>query len=105
MFYGRGAGKLPTASAVVADVIDAAKHFHINKWVIWGEAQESLMNDPETASYRYFIRTKDASFVSKFPGAEEIGGADGEFVFVTALMQEKELKAVIGDNAYIRILP
>ena len=105
MFYGRGAGKLPTASAVVADVIDAAKHFHINKWVIWGEAESGLMNDPETASYRYFVRTKDASLAEKFPGAEEIGGADGEFVFVTAPMQEKDFKAQVGDNAYIRILP
>ena len=26
MFYGKGAGKLPTASAVAADVIDCAKH-------------------------------------------------------------------------------
>ena len=105
MFYGRGAGKLPTASAVVADIIDAAKHFHINKWIIWGTPDENMMTDPEDAMYRYFIRTKDVSSMDKFPGAEEIGGADGEFVFVTAEMAEKDMKAVIGDGAYIRILP
>lgn len=38
MFYGRGAGKLPTASAVVADVIDAVKHFHARKYIDWAEA-------------------------------------------------------------------
>ena len=35
MFYGSGAGKLPTASAVVADVVDAAKHLNKNIWTIW----------------------------------------------------------------------
>ncbi len=35
MFYGSGAGKLPTASAVVADVVDAAKHLHRNVVTRW----------------------------------------------------------------------
>ena len=35
MFYGSGAGKLPTASAVVADVVDIAKHLNKNIWTIW----------------------------------------------------------------------
>ena len=35
MFYGSGAGKLPTASAVVADVVDAAKHLHRNIMTMW----------------------------------------------------------------------
>ena len=39
MFYGRGAGKLPTASAVVADVIDAAKHRISKKRMFWAEAE------------------------------------------------------------------
>lgn len=104
MFYGKGAGKLPTASAVVADIIDAAKHFHINKWVIWGDSEESFMTEPDSAVYRYFVRTKDAALADKFPGSEEIGVADGEFVFVTAEMMEKDFKAIIGMNAYIRIL-
>lgn len=35
MFYGKGAGKLPTASAVVADVIDCAKHLTARKYLFW----------------------------------------------------------------------
>lgn len=106
MFYGRGAGKLPTASAVVADVIDAAKHMHINKWIIWGEAKEKFMVDPETVSYRYFVRTTDKTLSDKFPQAKVVGGADGEFVFTTEEMTEKEFKALAGDScSYIRILP
>ena len=37
MFYGSGAGKLPTASAVVADVVDEAKHLHRNIMTMWKE--------------------------------------------------------------------
>ncbi|MDE7061228.1 MAG: homoserine dehydrogenase, partial [Lachnospiraceae bacterium] len=35
MFYGKGAGKLPTASAVVSDVVDAVKHSGTNVMTIW----------------------------------------------------------------------
>ena len=35
MFYGKGAGKLPTASAVVADVVDAVKHSDRSKKIFW----------------------------------------------------------------------
>jgi len=42
MFYGRGAGAMPTASAVVADVIDAVKHFHAHKYLSW----EKSTGDP-----------------------------------------------------------
>jgi homoserine dehydrogenase len=37
MFYGSGAGKLPTASAVVADVVDEAKHLHEDVMASWSE--------------------------------------------------------------------
>ena len=41
VFYGRGAGKLPTASAVVADVIDCAKHEKRKKLFVWGAPEEN----------------------------------------------------------------
>lgn len=37
MFYGSGAGKLPTASAVVADVIEAAKYPRQSMMTVWSE--------------------------------------------------------------------
>lgn len=49
IFYGRGAGKLPTASAVVADVIDGVKHLHTNKWVIWEADAEGRVKKQKTA--------------------------------------------------------
>lgn len=47
MFYGQGAGKLPTASAVVGDVIDAALHSgrnpHITKWYVNADEESVIM--------------------------------------------------------------
>ena len=45
LFYGRGAGKLPTASAIVADVIDAAKHDRARKWMDWEPADHDRIAD------------------------------------------------------------
>ncbi len=70
MFYGRGAGKLPTASAVVADVIDAARHFGAKKFVAWGEGGEDVVGDYRELPMRWYIRTEAAPL--------QIGAAFGE---------------------------
>lgn len=56
MFYGRGAGKLPTASAVVADVIDAAKHINSRKYLEWGPGGADVTEGTEELSSRWYIR-------------------------------------------------
>ena len=105
MFYGRGAGKLPTASAVCADVIDAAKHLHTNKWVIWSVAEENNMLPQEEQTFCYFVRTADAHLVDKFPGASIVGEQDGEMVFTTEEMTEADFIArAEGRCSFIRIL-
>ncbi|MBE6810770.1 MAG: homoserine dehydrogenase [Ruminococcaceae bacterium] len=55
MFYGRGAGKLPTASAVVADVIDCAKHLHSRKYINWVEGSNDyvITTDEKVRLYVY----------------------------------------------------
>lgn len=45
MFYGRGAGKLPTASAVVSDVIDCARHIGRSSIVCIWEKEEAELTD------------------------------------------------------------
>ena len=106
MFYGKGAGKLPTASAVVADVIDAAKHIHTNKWVIWEAHEENCMNNPMDSVYRYFVRTEDPSLAEKLPGCEKVGDANGEYVFTTGEMTEASFMHIAsGLCSFIRILP
>ncbi len=105
MFYGRGAGKLPTASAVVADVIDAAKHININKIVTWKKAEENIMQNPAEASCRYFVRATSCDVINDFAGAESIGNDAGEFFFVTAEMKEADfVEKLSGRGAFIRVL-
>lgn len=104
MFYGRGAGKLPTASAVVADVIDGAKHLNVNKWVIWGEANENIMADPMEAEYSYFVRTTDKTLCAALNG-KEVGSLGEEVIFTTDEMKEKDfIKKAQSKCSFIRIL-
>lgn len=105
MFYGRGAGKLPTASAVVADVIDAAKHMRTNKWQTWSSSDEDFMIDAADVSCRYFVRTSDMSLSDEFGNTEYIGEADGQMAFVTEEMPEKTFLEILGGRgSFIRLL-
>lgn len=56
VFYGRGAGKLPTASAVVADVIDCAKHANRKKIFGWGASEEGYVADYKELETALFVR-------------------------------------------------
>lgn len=58
MFYGRGAGKLPTASAVVADMVDAVKNIGTNIPVIWEEKKYELGSFDDFEN-QFFVRMKD----------------------------------------------
>lgn len=60
MFYGSGAGKLPTASAVVADVVDEAKHLHRNIMTNWTN-QPLPLTPLDHVQGRFFIRVKDVA--------------------------------------------
>mgnify|MGYP004537000789 FL=1 len=64
MFYGRGAGKMPTASAVVADVIDCIKHVKARKYLYWDEGRPDYVTDQDEAVSRFFIRAKAADLES-----------------------------------------
>ena len=97
MFYGSGAGKLPTASAVVADVVDEAKHLHENMPNEWTN-QPLPLADPDQVSGRFFVRvqTTDLSLIrSAFGTIEQIQvpKAEGETGFVTAQMTLGQYKA------------
>lgn len=58
MFYGRGAGKLPTASAVVSDVVDAVKHMNTNIMTIW-EEKKNRLGKFEDFKNKFFVRMRD----------------------------------------------
>lgn len=94
MFYGKGAGKLPTASAVVGDVVDCAKHFGRHIICLWDEEKIHLMDFGQTRG-RFFVRVEksgEKKAKELFGSFEkiEIEGLDGEFAFVTDVMCETE---------------
>ena len=100
MFYGSGAGKLPTASAVVSDVVDAVKHLGKNIHVYWNSNKLHLTS-MEEASFRYFVRIsgKKSAMLSKVESAfgpalsvVELDGAPEEFAIVTDYTSEKVFK-------------
>lgn len=103
MFYGRGAGKLPTASAVVSDVVDAAKHLHDNIKVDWSVEKLSLGNFDD-AKHKFFVRLNgdsldDMELINEFFGNVYYVKADGvkeENAFVTDVMTEAAFKEAIG---------
>lgn len=56
MFYGRGAGSLPTASAVVSDVIDIVKHQNQHIELDWTEGESGYLKDSEEQRFRFYVR-------------------------------------------------
>ncbi|MDO5294302.1 MAG: homoserine dehydrogenase [bacterium] len=93
MFYGKGAGKLPTASAVVADVVDAAKHIGTNIMTNWSTHKLELASF-EGLAHRFLVRVKaeeKEEAISLFGEVEEINAnKKEEYGFITELMTEKE---------------
>lgn len=105
MYYGRGAGKLPTASAVVSDVIDCARHIGKVIMCFW-DSEDAKMLSIEDTEKRFFFRVKSSGeekvralfreiqFI-KLPEAPEECGV------VTPVMKEKEFAALyeqLGDE-------
>ena len=100
MFYGSGAGKLPTASAVVADVVDEAKHLHRNIMTNWTSHPLKLM-DLDEVKGRYFVRVKDTTvekvdeIFGKVQMIVHLEDSSDEFGFVICEMAQKEYKEKI----------
>ena len=95
MFYGKGAGKLPTASAVVADVVDAVKNSDRSKKIFWEKPAENIMADIDSKKFEYFVRTTDsAENVQKIFGKCEFVDniIDNESAFVTSPLTKSEVE-------------
>ena len=98
VFVGRGAGKLPTASAVVADVIDEAKHLTARKTLFWGPAEPGYVRDHRLAPAAMLVRftcEKDAGALVQigrtFGDVRMVSVPDApedEVAFVTPCMPE-----------------
>lgn len=103
VFYGKGAGKLPTASAVVADVIDCAKHVDRKKSFGWGESQDNYVVDYKNLETSLYIRAQVenksdalAAINSNFGEVNILNrknAPETELAFVTGSGTEKDLTA------------
>ena len=94
MFYGQGAGRRPTASAVAADVVDCVKHMGTHIKIIW-EQEKLPLSDFGDFRRRYFVRMpKEVSLdaVEKAFGPVEQVQVEGvvETAFVTGVMKESD---------------
>ncbi|MDP4120676.1 MAG: homoserine dehydrogenase [Bacillota bacterium] len=101
LFYGKGAGKLPTASAVVADVIDCVKHQHARKYLFWADGKpEDVLPFGESFT-RLYVRCESDNKEQAFKDSENAlthikriyrdGEEDKEFAFVTCEDSYKNL--------------
>ena len=82
MFYGSGAGKLPTASAVVADIVDIVKHIDKNIIIQW-DAEKLKLADYKDVPYRFFVRTVAPK--------DEIEAAFGDVEYIAVPGEEKKM--------------
>lgn len=93
MYYGRGAGKLPTASAVVSDVVDCARHIGKVIMCFW-DAQDAKLTGTGEAKGRFFVRVREEKERQALQIFEQVSVIEadvpGEFAFITQSMTEKE---------------
>lgn len=96
VFYGKGAGKLPTASAVVADVIDCAKHVGRKKAFGWGPSEDDYVVDYKTLTTSLYVR---ASVTDKAAALENVEAKFGKVRVLTRdNAPETELAFVTGED-------
>jgi homoserine dehydrogenase len=97
VFCGAGAGKLPTASAVIADVIDAVKHLHARRWISWSAGNDDLVVDSTLLDSAWYIRAN----VSHGKVEKEFGsvifaeGIGNETAFITGVMNGKMIRDLL----------
>ena len=100
VFYGKGAGKLPTASAVVSDIISAVKHSDTSRSLTWTDSEQSFIRPFERFTCANYIRlSADSTEVTKavikalFGNVEYLSSKkqpENELAFVTGVMSEKD---------------
>jgi len=112
MFYGRGAGKLPTASAVVADIIDIVRNLDRNNKYIWVKSDEDFLLDYGEYEVSYFVRVKTDDKSSVMNEVTKVFGncnfvfienenASDEVAFVTPKRKEKDLQSALSKINYL----
>ena len=96
MFFGPGAGALPTASAVAADMIDCVRDGSTRVYSGWWPSEPGYVTGPDKLSCRWMLRTRSplADIAAAFSGVRFInapGAAADEYAFVTGYISGEEL--------------
>lgn len=101
MFYGAGAGKLPTASAVVSDIVDAVRHAGEYTDNGWSQEKQELISIDEVENC-FYVRMEGKASEKEEELKKLFGGVtlcenviDGEFAFVTGSVKEAEFAKAI----------
>lgn len=107
VFYGKGAGKLPTASAVVSDIIVAAKMGSTSKSLHWEDSDSSFVIDYKSLSNKFYIRAFSDDVNAAEKKAAELFGEiklltrknqlGNELAFITSSMNEQALENAISE--------
>ncbi|MBO6214917.1 MAG: homoserine dehydrogenase [Lachnospiraceae bacterium] len=106
MFYGSGAGKLPTASAVVGDLVEMAKHDGKNVYIDWSE-EKLILADADEEKCGRFIRTSASredikKAFSKITFVD--AGISGENGFLTEAISDIELREMTAGMKIIQMI-
>ena len=105
VFSGRGAGKLPTASAVVGDIIDCVKHLNARKYLFWDKSTPNYIADYKLDQTRFYVRLKASDPVKSIEDVKKLFGdiqitvpdkSINEIVFVTKKEVEGVLESDLG---------
>lgn len=105
MFYGKGAGKMPTASAVVGDVVDALKADGTIKTLWWEDCQDNIVSDYKEEPFKMMIRVKandsDKELVRKYfksaDFVEPINDKNEQLCFVTDKISTYDAEKTLKD--------
>ncbi len=101
VFTGAGAGSLPTASAVVADMIDAARHDGKRAYCGWKHDEKLVLASNDSVKRRFLVRiyTEDQADANKvfapdgFLDTVSVGELEDEVAFITGELTEQEFDA------------
>mgnify|MGYP000947425649 CR=1 FL=1 len=97
MFYGKGAGKMATASAVVADILDCIRHSKSNKNIIWTKTEETVEAGRDDVEFSYFVRAKNTEAeVNAAVEVKNIITNGDEVIFITGKMTASNAEEKLG---------
>lgn len=112
VFYGKGAGKLPTASAVVADIVDSIKHIKSRKYLSWADSDNSSVLPFEKSVRAMYVRGVTDDREAAYDKAAAVFGdihrlskdyaPEGEIAFITEPLPYEEFESKLNELSEIK---